>query len=266
MNPALTTNLTESPSLRRQGAFTLLELLVVVGIIGVLATVTIPSLKGLGRSNRTAASNRQILDDLHAARSRAINERTTVYMVFLPPTLHQLDLSRYSVVDQREIGRLLPSQMTAYALIAKRSVGDQPGQDTPRYLTDWRPLPDGMILPVDKFVALAGNEWAGLASTNRPFAYYTGLPFPNVNSRTDYPLPGIAFNSQGQLVSPGGLEALDRDEVITLAEGSIFVPRDAKGAAVRAPLDIVETPKGNREVVRINWLTGRAEVIRPPMP
>lgn len=238
----------------------------VVGIIGVLATVTIPSLKGLGRSNRTAASNRQILDDLHAARARAINERTTVYMVFLPPTLHQLDLARYSPADQREITRLLPSQMTAYALIAKRSVGDQPGQDTPRYLIDWRPLPDGMIVPVEKFVALAANEWTGLFSTNRPFAYYSGLPFPNVNSRSDYPLPGIAFNSQGQLVPPGGLEPIDRDEIITMAEGSIFVPRDAKGSAVRAPIDIVETPKGNREVVRINWLTGRAEVIRPEMP
>ena len=246
--------------------FTLLELLVVVGIIGILATVTIPSLKGLGRSNRTAASNRQILDDLHAARARAINERTTVYMVFLPPTLNQLDLQRYSAGDQREIVRLLSGQATSYALIAKRSIGDQPGNDTPRYLTDWRPLPDGMFIPLDKFDGLAVKEWAALSSSNRPFAYHFGLPFPNVASRTDYPLPGVAFNSLGQLVPPKGSEPFDKDEFIPMAEGSVFVPRDAKGAAVRAPLDVVETPKGNREAVRINWLTGRAEIIKPELP
>ncbi len=248
--------------------FTLLELLVVVGIIGILASMTIPSLKGLGRANKTAAANRQILDDLSAARLRAISERTTVYMVFLPPNLFNSirNPALYSDQDRKEINRLLAGQLTSYALIAKRSVGDQPGRATPRYLTEWKQLPDGMLVATNKFIALSQNSWATLAATNRPFFYFAGLPFPNGESRTDYALPGIAFNSHGQILQPGGAVPLDRDEFLVLAEGSVFVPRDAAGRPITASVDVVETPRGNRELVRVNWLTGRAEVIKAELP
>src|SRR3982751_4920729 len=68
-------------------AFTLLELLVVIGIIGLLAAIAAPALKGLGSSNEIAAANRQLTDDLSFARLRAINDRTTVYVVFASPDI-----------------------------------------------------------------------------------------------------------------------------------------------------------------------------------
>ena len=65
--------------------FTLLELLVVIVIIGLLAALTVPSLKNAQKSNALAATSQQLIDDIALARRIAIKDRTTVVMVFHPP-------------------------------------------------------------------------------------------------------------------------------------------------------------------------------------
>ncbi|MCX8107857.1 MAG: prepilin-type N-terminal cleavage/methylation domain-containing protein, partial [Verrucomicrobiae bacterium] len=69
-----------------RSAFTLLELLVVVGIIALLAATSVPAIRSLSKTNVVAAGNRQMLDDLAYARRLALTGRRTVYVVFVPPT------------------------------------------------------------------------------------------------------------------------------------------------------------------------------------
>jgi len=234
-------------------AFTLSELLVVMAIIAVLATIGLPALKGFGKGNAIAAAQRQMLDDLAYARLKAISGRTTVYVVFVPSGIMQHLTVLTTPNERRVLTNLVSGQYSAYALFSDRRVGAQPGEPRyPRYLTEWRRLPDGMLIATNKFDPAIltmglGNEYLR-SFTNQSF------PFPVARSSStpapmlDYPLPYIAFNALGQLVS-------GRDELIPLAQGSVFYTPSGQP-------DVVLRPPNNytNNYVRINWLTGRASM------
>ena len=56
--------------------------------------------------------------------------------------------------DDRDAAEaLLDKQMVGYNYVVLRSVGDQPGVNYPRYLSDrWRTLPQGSYISPEKFV------------------------------------------------------------------------------------------------------------------
>jgi len=67
---------------RRASAFTLVELMAVVGIMGLLAAVAVPALKGLtGSGGRKMALN-QVLSALEIARNNAISSGTNAAVIF----------------------------------------------------------------------------------------------------------------------------------------------------------------------------------------
>ncbi len=258
---------------RSRAAFTLVELLVVIGIIGILSAAALPSIRSLTQSNTLASGSRQVLDDLAYARQLAITGRRTVYMVFVPPTvlnqvprIRSLPLELLSLRDRENQINLLTntlrqSQYLGYALFATRTVGDQPGRGSARYLTEWKELPEGMLFTPSKFLDLGEVQWRLKASvstnnpTDRPLPY-SSFPFPAANSPLAR-LPYVAFDWRGQAYYENGFKPAQAGEAIALARGSILFPV-ASGQYL--PPDVVETPKDNRLDIRIDWLTGRAKV------
>ena len=73
-----------SRSTRPGSGFTLTELLVVMGIVIVLATLTVMGVRGIARSARLASATNSVMAALDNARALAMKTNTIVLVVFRP--------------------------------------------------------------------------------------------------------------------------------------------------------------------------------------
>jgi prepilin-type N-terminal cleavage/methylation domain-containing protein len=256
--------------------FTLLELLAVMAIIGILAAVTLPNISKF-KPNVMTAATRQMLDAIARGRQLAMSQRTTVYLVFVPTNFWAAPaFNSLPAPEQDKAQRLLDKQATSYNFVTLRSLGDQPGDPTPRYLDRWKSLPEGVIIPRQKFLPYTVPERVVMnVFTNddsatkhwafdiQGFHYTNNIPFPSEGARTNgltewVPVPYIAFNHMGQLVH-------GKDEFIPLALGTMGYGRDPVTKQPTPPT-FNEMPPGNStntfNLIQIDWLTGRARAHR----
>jgi prepilin-type N-terminal cleavage/methylation domain-containing protein len=257
----------------RAGAgFTLIELLVVIAIIGIIAAIAAPTMSTF-KPNITAAASRQLLDDISRARQLAISQRTTVYMIFVPPE-YWTDPTYASLdpVYKEEGKKLLDRQFTGYTFVSLRSLGDQPGRSVPKYLAPWKTLPEGVYITPLKFLRadqsfnVMSNNFTQQVLAHRVNGFYRTdrVPFPTADTRTSTgrypPVPYIAFDYLGRLTT-------SREEIVPLVRGSILYPRDpATKVAIQDLPSLMENPPGNAttnyNVVIVDWLTGRGRIER----
>ncbi|MCX8092103.1 MAG: prepilin-type N-terminal cleavage/methylation domain-containing protein [Verrucomicrobiae bacterium] len=263
------------PAARSGAAFTLVELLVVIAIMAVLAAITVPAFKNIRQEDAFVAASRQLLDDVAGARQYAIAQRTTVYMIFCPPGFWNDPAFPPPAAPQfARRTNLFEKQYVGYTFLTLRSVGDQPGRTSPRYLSDWRALPEGTFIPPWKFIPPTAYRRITDPSTGQFFDVYgfatnNIFPFPTddtlpVGGR-HVTLPYIAFNYLGQL-TVDGVNPAGRDEFIPLARGAVLVARDSTKTPQAVVPTVEERPPGNStnafNLIRIDWLTGRARVER----
>jgi prepilin-type N-terminal cleavage/methylation domain-containing protein len=275
-------------------AFTLIELLAVIAIMALIAALVGPTVTQFRKGDAIAAATRQMLDAVDRARQLAISEHTTVYMLFVrtnfwneapdPDTFLQPLNPRQRVA----VTNLIDKQLIGYNFLSLHSVGDQPGRNTPHYLSSWQALPEDSFVPLWKFNLASNAVYRITNSLNGQFFDVQGFqtnafPFPDeevLYSQAPYSslsvtLPYIAFNYLGQLTSGDG-QLLDHDEFIPLARGNVAVVINANKVPIMMPPPyppagpsgpgVVEAPPGNSitsfNLIHIDRLTGRARVER----
>ncbi len=83
--------------------FTLLELVVAVGILGILLAIAVPGVAGYLRSARLQGSAQTLASDLHYARSLATSQRSTFAVAFAADSYSVVRVSPPTTVLTRRL-------------------------------------------------------------------------------------------------------------------------------------------------------------------
>jgi type II secretory pathway pseudopilin PulG len=171
---------TLAPAIRRRfRAFTLVEILVVLGMIVILLSAVVPVVTSLSKANGRKAAMANLLGGIEQARAEAINTSQATYVVF--PTFGagttQSTLDRYNY--------------KSYAIFEDNAAN--PG--SVKQVTPWKALPTGVALRATGTAALA--NLADPASLS-PAPTFTFIPDPGATAA----FRCLKFNSNGEVEAP----------------------------------------------------------------
>jgi prepilin-type N-terminal cleavage/methylation domain-containing protein len=203
---------------RSRAAFTLVELLAVVGIMGLLAAVAVPALKGLTGSGGRKQALSQVMGALEIARNTAISTGTNSAVIF---------------PDQSFASK--PYRYSSMAVITWDATNTN-SVTTNSMLGSWVTLPQGVVLHDTQI-----NQLPRLRNT-------TALRIPPSTSTTNVSnLRAIVFQADGGLEESYYTNALT-SEGISFYEGAVVSDTTTTNTSRQ---------KTNVETVTITRYTGR---------
>ncbi len=209
---------------RATTAFTLIEMLTVIVIVGIILAVGIPALTSLMKSGGMNAATRQVANSLTLARQYAITKRTNVRVVF-----------PYS--DTTGGGTNLAPLYQSYTVVAINGT-------TPNYISKWEHLPLGTVF-MDINAGVGSPPCLdNLGTANFPFPTNTNAALGPGNSAT---LAFIEFRPTGAARNPGAF---------TITEGHV------SGVKV-TPTSKSGSTLANVVTVSVDNVVGRIQVTRP---
>lgn len=166
-------------SRRPEAAFTLVELLAVIGIMGLLAAVGVPALKGLTGSGGRKQALSQVMGALEIARNTAISTGTNAAVIFPDSTFGLGDAYKYR----------------SMAVVAWNPTTTSPAT----MVGSWIVLPQGIALFPNSIAALpqGTNISVRILTTSNPAANFRAISFQSDGALdetlTPFPTNGVAF-------------------------------------------------------------------------
>ena len=160
---------------RSRAAFTLVELLAVVGIMGLLAAVAVPALKGLTGSGGRKQALSQLMGALEIARNTAISTGTNAAVIFPDST-----------TDSTFGGQQNPYRYRSMAVVAWNATNSS---TSATMVGSWIVLPQGIALFPNSISALPqGNNISVRILTSS-----TAATFPTIRFQSDGALDEVLF-------------------------------------------------------------------------
>jgi prepilin-type N-terminal cleavage/methylation domain-containing protein len=210
----------------RVGGFTLLELLVVMGIILIALAALVPAVTSLSKSGGRRAALNSLLGGIEQARAEAIKSSQATYVVFPAFTSGtQSTLDRYNY--------------RSYAIFED----DAANPGNVKQLTDWKSFPTGVALRAAGTAAL--SNLADPATLSPPVAF----SFPPDASAA--PFKCFKFNSNGEVQAPAGNVLLCIFEGYVNSGSEVATTKDGSNPSAV-------------EYLMVSQFTGRAEPTASP--
>ena len=224
---------------RRHKAFTLVEMLSVMGIIVLLLVATIPALRGLNQAGSRRGAVGTMMGVLDRARMMAISDGLATYVVFTCP------------VDESQLNPDLCGR--AYAIFEDSdNVSFIPTQKTP-----WMQLPKGMAFKVKADVTddCISARFAGGAPASSDLSFPLTSTAMSNGSPANVQLPYWKFDSTGAVTEQKYLRLLMFAGVVNAGGNEISTQNNAgSGNQLKAQLEEID----------LNQATGRAKYIIDP--
>jgi prepilin-type N-terminal cleavage/methylation domain-containing protein len=216
-----------------KGGFTLLELLMVLGIIALALAALVPAVTSLSKAGGRRAARDSLLGGIEQARAEAIKSGQATYFVF--PTFTsgtQSTLDRYNY--------------RSYAIFEDNAAS--PGNV--KQLTDWKSFPAGVALR--KAYTINGVNY-GLDYLQDPAALTPAATFNFSPDTSAAPFRCIKFNSNGQVQAPAA------NVFLAVFEGYV-----SNGSEIATgPKDASGNPYAT-EYLMVSQFTGRAGPVPSP--
>ena len=258
-----------NPQGRRSG-FTLIELLAVIGLIVLLAAVTIPAFSALVQGTGVKAAASQVRGAMTQARTHAIMNNVVtdfIVMTLAQPVGGAISSSPQNFTSVQAAERAPDYVFRGYAVYDRVNH---------RYVKPWTKLPNGVVF--DTTEAYFKDHQARSANFLDP-ANHASNANPSISSKYRYYVPrepngdaaqlvrycpSIRFRPNARATSPMNLYNGDADRVaVVMAEGSVRLPISATGfinASLLGPNTIVITPKASKSAVYVYHYNGRTEI------
>ncbi|HMP77374.1 MAG TPA: GspH/FimT family pseudopilin [Kiritimatiellia bacterium] len=181
----------------RAHGFTLMELLVVIGIMAIMFALAVPQFVDIGRGGKMRAAINELRSTLALARQWAIANREDVFVV-LPDDFAAV----YSGLSTNEYVKAIRS----YAVYSRQR----------GYIKDWTYLPSGIYF-VDQNNSQQSSRPSPCIDANRNvfrqqtvYASPNGIPFPRATDPAKQ-LNALRFTPQGWAVDVNGGSIVDFD-------------------------------------------------------
>ena len=221
---------------RSVGGFTLLELLVVMGIILIALAALVPAVTSLSKSGGRRAARNSLLGGIEQARAEAIKSSQATYVVFPAFTSGtQSTLDRYNY--------------RSYAIFKDDAA--IPGNV--KQLTDWKSFPTGVALRAAAYTINGVDVRPLLSTALSPAPAFTFTPDLSAGAV----FRCIKFNSNGEVEAPTFTPS--QPVYVGIFEGYVQVD----GTEVATTKDGSGNPSAV-EYLMVSQFTGRAEPAATP--